>query len=220
MPKPARLVILVLSILTLLTTLEGARLALTRPDGAAWGSLGFEIVIAVACVIGILLGRGCFKAGPGIAAACVAGTIFVATLFGRLEFVSSPRAIPRDLWFLGRTGLAALIGLMAAFTVLSRDRRSIAMVVRSALFFVPLVAFAAFWAATGGLWLGTSNSGGAEVARVVILLFLALVGGGLFCAGAHCLIRAFEFGVPPGQPGAPEPLPTSGAAVQAPAKSV
>lgn len=211
-PTPCRLVLLLLSAAILLSNLAGAGLALVGGEVPVWGWFGFEAVMAVASVFGVLLGLGKFREGWGLAAACVAGAWFVGTGLGRLATHTSPGAVLRDTWFLARTGGAGLVALAGAYAVLSRDRRSIRPLIRGFAFLAPIVLGGGAWVATGGGWLGQSHEGGAGVLRMSILIILATLAGGLFCAGAHFIIRAFEHGVPPDQPGSLAATPASKAA--------
>src|SRR4051812_43384921 len=65
------------------SALVGAGLALLTPVIApgqhpSWPFLAFEGVIILAATIGVLFGLGRYADAPGIALACVAGTILIA----------------------------------------------------------------------------------------------------------------------------------------------
>ena len=50
----------------------------------AWFMLGFELVLVVGAVMGVLTGLGRFREGPAAAIACVAGVTLVASFLGYL----------------------------------------------------------------------------------------------------------------------------------------
>lgn len=127
---------------------------------------------------------------------------------GRLPFHNSPRGVVSDPWFVGRLVAAGAVALAGAYAVLCRDSRAWRRLVTGLLLLAPVAAFGAFWMFTGGGWLGATHEGGAGVVRVCAMLLIALVCGGLFCFGADSIIRAFGHGVPQGQPGAPDPIPS------------
>lgn len=206
MPRAARATVLVFSVLTLVSAVAGAFFALRATPSPQWGAFGYEVVIAAACVFGILLGRGCFQTGSGIAAGMIALAWFVGSGMGRLPFHNSPRGVIVDPWFLGRLAASVAVAAAGAYTVLSRDGRSWRRLLIGFVLLAPVGAFGAYWVVTGGGWLATPQTGGANVVRISLLLLSVLVSGGLFCFAADSFIRAFGYGVPQGQPGAPAPL--------------
>lgn len=209
MPTFVRLTILVISTAILLSNAAGAFFALQAAPEPYWGWMGFEIVMAIASVFGILLGTGRFRSGSGLAAACVAGAWFVGTGMGRLQTHAAPTQVLGDSWFLGRFAAAGLVAAAGAFAVLIRDRRSWRKLFTGLAMLAIVAGFGAFWLKTGGMWLGATQTGFMDVVRKGVVAVLVVGCGVLFCAGAHLVIAAFEFGVPMGQPGAPEPVSTS-----------
>ena len=197
---------------------------LTSADQYYWMVVGFEVVVVVACIFAVLTARGKFRDGPGMALVSVAGVLFVAGVLGYLSTKGTDgalmlrgRAFPMKPWALLHAGAAGLMALAAAYEVLRRDRRSLYYLSRAAMAGVPLGAvMAAGWfmwkrsreasAAFDAQVASAIASGvvppvaldpavpawltwvGASVASVVVLV--------LFCACAHCLIRAFEMGRP------------------------
>src|SRR5262249_6452882 len=120
--------------LSALGMMAASTLLVTKP---VWVLFGFEFVIAVATVLGILFAAGKFQEGQGLALACVAGTITVGSFLGWLgaqrHLATSHGDIPLNGWMLGRMGAAAVIALVGAWLVLSRNPRSKSYVLRSAL---------------------------------------------------------------------------------------
>lgn len=209
MPKFARLIALCVSALVLLSNGAGAFFALRATPEAYWGWMGFEVVMAVASAFGIMLGLGRYREGSGLAAACVAGAWFVGSGMGRLQVHAAPSDVLRDTWFLARFGCAALVATAGAITVLSRDGRSWKKLAMGLAMLCVVGGIGVFFAKTGGMWLGTPQSGAMDVARKSALVAVVIGTGVLFCIGAHLVIAAFEMGVPQGQPGAPTPLKPS-----------
>jgi hypothetical protein len=215
MPAPARFVALALGSCVLVSNGAGAVFALRASPEPFWGWLGFEIVMAVASVFGVLLGLGKFREGSGIAAACVAGAWFVGTGMGRLQTHAAPSQVLSDPWFLARFATAALFAASGAYAVLVRQPRSFRKLAAGGVMLLVVVGVCGFWLKTGGMWLGTPQPGAMDIARMGALSLLVIGSGVLFCIGSHLVIAAFQMGVPAGQPGSLQPAK----GVQAPGKS-
>jgi hypothetical protein len=128
-PQWARMLVVVTCLAVLASALAAAVLSLAAPMLAKdqrtnWALFGFELVIMVACAQGVLFGRGRFAQGPGLALACIGGTILVASALGwkgSAKQVAGFSLTP----LLGARFLAVMvIGGCGAWCVLSRDRRS------------------------------------------------------------------------------------------------
>lgn len=211
MPRALRGVVLVVSSGVLLSAATGMYVTLSADPSPQWGAFGYEIVIAVSAVFGVLLGLGRFRAGSGLCAGLVGLAWFVGTGMGRLPFHSSPRGVVADPWFVGRLAAAAVVACSGGLAVLARDARSWKRLIVGGMLLAPVVAFVVYWFGMGGGWLGSTQSGALEVIRTCVLFVVVLVLGGMFCFGADAVIRAFGYGVPAGQPGAPEPATLKGA---------
>src|SRR5262245_43109895 len=98
--------------------LAGAAPLLVPDQRPSWALVGFELVVLVACVQGVLFGRGRFGQGPGLALACVGGTILVASGLGWAG--SGKQLLGHSLTpLLGARLLAvAVIGICGAWCVL------------------------------------------------------------------------------------------------------
>lgn len=162
-----------------------------------WVLFGFEIATLLAAVIGVLIARGMFADGPGLAIACVAGTVFIAAVLGWMGSRQSLATGSGDIslrWYLvGRVGVAAVLGGLAGWVVLCRDRRSWPLLTRSVLLGGPVVLLMGVYAVRpemvrrvlGGMpgWL----SG-------IMLTIGGLIAVVLISMSVHFLIRAFEQG--------------------------
>jgi hypothetical protein len=161
--------------------------------------MGMELCIGLAAALGVLFARGFFREGPGMALACVSGTIFVASILGYLSVpnaqmtMSAGGTIGLKPFLLGRLVLAVLLGIAAAWLVLSRNSRSWSYVARAALTGLPLAAIGLI-ALKGRTWLSSGGAGVPAWVGWIGAIVLACVGLALFCACVHCTIRAFEMG--------------------------
>ena len=195
MPKPPKL-LLIASVLVGVLIVASAALRLVQGAAASppyYFSIGFELLALLAGVFAVLVGRGKFAEGPGIALLCVAGVVVVASAVT----YSTPRAVPlydtrmlRDPMTLGRMGLggaAAAIG--ALIVLLRRPRESIRLLLWGALWTGVAIALASPVLFARGSLTGLNpvlTTVGAVVGFVVFVGFLS--------AGAHFIIRAFNAG--------------------------
>lgn len=182
------LFVALLSGLVLLSAVVGAgAAALHAPP--IWFMLGFEVIIAVAGVFGVLTGLGRFLNGPALALVCVAGAVGAGSLLG---FLAGRGNLAIDLWpFLMARGVAAAAILaMAGWAVLSRRPQE-----SWRRLGVGIACLIGFGAIAGGLWVaqgwltGLGTMPGAIIGLVAGATLL-----GLLAAAVHHVIRAFETG--------------------------
>lgn len=159
-----------------------------------WLLFGFEVVVGVAAVLGVLFGLGRFAEGPGLALACVSGTILMGSALGWLAAnrqVAGHSITP----ILGFRGAAALgLGLLGAVCVLSRNPKSWRIAAWGVATGLPVLIAAAAMIRPGTRRaiegaVGRAGTMG-TVAAVVGLLILAA----LLCASVHLMVKAFELG--------------------------
>jgi hypothetical protein len=199
MNSTIRRLVLVVSLLVFASAVAGAGAAVVVPlvvsgEQARWAMFGFEVVCAVAAALGVLVGLGRYASGPGLALACIAGTILVASRLGwqaggrQIAGVSlSPLLAAR-----GAAGLA--LGLAGIAVVLGRRPGAWRTAFIGGLLILPVAAGAvALLVPAGrqavGSWLGTSP---AFIFGVAVVAFLGATA--LLAAGVHLVIRAFEMG--------------------------
>ncbi|MEZ6233841.1 MAG: hypothetical protein R3B68_06590 [Phycisphaerales bacterium] len=130
-PGWARALVGGLSLATALWGLVGVVAAAFLAGTPVWTALGFEVVVVVAGVLGVLLGLGRFREAPALGVLCVAGVFGVASI---LEYTGSSgdlAGIPLRPWMLARIAIAAILAGVAALLVLQRDRRSWGMLVKA-----------------------------------------------------------------------------------------
>lgn len=195
---PIRGGVVVLSVLAALSV-GGMCVLAMRANQPYYLLMGMELCIALAAALGVLFARGFFREGPGMALACVSGTIFVASILGYLSVpnaqmtMSGGGTIGLKPFLMGRLILAVLLGVGAAWLVLSRNARSWSYVARAALTGVPL-AVIGFVGFKGRTWLSSGGAGVPAWVGWIGAIVLACVGLALLCACVHCTIRAFEMG--------------------------
>lgn len=196
---------------------------LTRADQPYWMVVGFEVVVLAASAVALLFSRGKFRDGPGMALLCVAGPIFVAGVLGYLStkptasLLLHGRAVAMKPWALAHAGAAGVLAMLSAYEVMRRNTRSLYYLARAAMAGAPLAAMLA------AAWMLYRKSQTAQAAYEALVEDAILKGqsppptpepflppsvtwlGGslgavvalvLFCACAHCVIRAFEMGRP------------------------
>lgn len=198
-PKPVSLMILFLSALMALSGVLGLVLSVY---GNRYLSLGFEATLILAGVFGVLAGLGRFRDGPGLAALCVGGTIFVCGV------LSEPTLVPR---LLGRGGAPSVVmgvdlvhlamarvatgllvtALAGAIVLLRRPRESLSMLARGVVIGLPLVlaGILAMTPSVRGFVTGLQ-----PVFIVVLVCAVLLVLGACLSISIHCIIRSFELG--------------------------
>src|SRR3954465_10295691 len=119
-----------------------------------WLMFGFEIVIAVATVLGLQFALGRYQDGQGLALACVAGTIAVGSVLGWIgaqrHLTTSHGDISLNAWLLGRLAAALALGAVGAVFVLSRNQRSWWHLIKAALLGGPIVMLAAAYVVKPG----------------------------------------------------------------------
>jgi hypothetical protein len=214
MKRPVGLVVAVVCALVGVSALIGAPLSLFafKP---LWYLLGFEIVVLIAAVFGVLVAIGRFGDGPGLALLCVAATIAGASFFGNqsgtnrdaknfnpmsgptLGHIShnSEHTIDRliggvTLFLVLRIAAAGVIAAGAAWVVLvRRPRESMSSLMKAGAAGVCLLGvMIGAWKLRGM----TASMGG--FATTILGLIVGVVVLGLLAATVHFAIRAFEFG--------------------------
>lgn len=196
--KTIRMLVLVVSGLVLLSALGlgGAAAGIqyvVAGQKPSWLLFGFEVVVGAAGVLGVLFGRGKFGEGPGLALACIGGTVLAGSALGWLaagKQVGGHSITP----LLGPRVLAAgVIGLAGAYCVLSRNPKSWKVAAWGAGTGAPVViaAMAMMRGSSRRVIESAVSSGvlgtvGAVVGLVVVAACL--------CASVHLVVKAFEMG--------------------------
>src|SRR6185295_13403195 len=105
---------------------------------------GFEIVVVVAGLLGIIWSRGRFLDAPSLALLCIAASVAVASILG---YVGATGKIDLGVrgtislrpWLFGRLGASLLLCAIAAGLALARDRRSIPVFMKGLIAAAPIV---------------------------------------------------------------------------------
>jgi hypothetical protein len=199
LPKPVRIMVGAIAAALTLSALGTATLSFLVVDKPLWLLFGFEVVIAITGVLGLMFALGRFQEGQGLALACVAGTVAVASFLG-IWFVLRRNALavnmsvrPVEMLLLARLGAAGVLGLIGAWAVLKRNSRSWWYLGRAAMAVAPLLAAGAVFA-LGRAQVSSAASALPGWVSGLIGGILAMVGMVLVCAAVHCVIRAFEMG--------------------------
>ena len=141
-PKPLLLLTGVLSGLVLLSAAATLVASFAIPARPVWPLIGFEVLIVFAGVYGVLAARGAFAEGPGLAHACVSGTVFAASVLGFLGATGQIGEHNLQSWLLARVMLSVSIGLIGAWIVLRRTPGAALMALRGATYSAAAIGFA------------------------------------------------------------------------------
>lgn len=156
-----------------------------------WFLAGFELLVIVASVFGVLVAMGRFRDGPALALACVVGVIGVGSL---LAYVGPGKAFLGDaarVYLIARGLDAATLGLAACLLVWVRQpRTSLRSLLIAAAWLVALAVVAVVMFKVRGA-LATSSG--------AIRFACAVVFGGMLIAAlsgaVHYAVRSFQAGV-------------------------
>jgi hypothetical protein len=174
--------------LVLLSALAGAGVAALHSP-PVWFMLGFEVVIGVAAVFGMLTGRGRFGDGPALALVCVAGAVGAGSLLG---FLAGRGNIGVNLtpFLLAREAAAAVyLGVAGAMVVMRRPGVSLRRLA------IGLACAAAFAGEAALLWKMRGSLGGlGTMAGALVGLVAAVTLLGLLAGAVHQIVGAFEAG--------------------------
>jgi hypothetical protein len=197
--RTTRRISLAISALVLASAVVGAALALVAPlistqPHSSWVLASFEVVTIAAAATGVLFGLGHFREAPGLALACVAGTILVSSTLGWAGSAKVFLGHSLTPYLLGRALASVALALLGAACVLGRDPRAWRWAVTGAVLAAPaLLVGAAALTSTGSRYLGVAL-GASPIQRTTVVVLGGLVLGSLLAAGGHMLIRAFELG--------------------------
>lgn len=140
-PSGLRLAIAILSVLALASAIATVGVAWAVAGRPSWALLGFEFLTLMAGAFGLAAASGKFSDGPGIALACVAGTVLAASIFGYLGTTGQIGDWKLHGWLIARATIAGLIGLLAAWVVLRRTPGAWLLAIRGAIYTAAAVGF-------------------------------------------------------------------------------
>ncbi|GMV27497.1 MAG: hypothetical protein AMXMBFR58_35280 [Phycisphaerae bacterium] len=203
--RPLRIVTGICSAIVGLTALATIPLLFFASSKPAWFLFGFEVIMPVPALLGLLYAGRRWSDPTGLGLGCVAGTVFFGSILGVVSLPQQSLGSPDGpigqvsmLPWLAVRALAALgIAFCAVRTSIGTDRRRWRTLVwglaNSGVFLV--LAAAAFKYRNSPFVTGQEESSAA--------LRLAILGGGAVvmlitvCAGTHLVVRAFERDVKP-----------------------
>ncbi|MCA9300703.1 MAG: hypothetical protein KDA28_16655 [Phycisphaerales bacterium] len=178
-------------VLTLSAPVFGV-LAAVLPAKPGWAMIGFEVVVLVSGVLGILLGLGRFRDGPALGLACVGGTCIVASGLAAIGVQRHLGTMSLDTYLGGRVLVGGAFILLGALAVLGRTPRSRQYLGRCAVVCIPLVLVVAVLAFTPARAVLRPTTGMLEAIRILGLLLGGFVIVAIVSIAGHLGIRAFD----------------------------
>lgn len=194
-PAPIRLVTTGSGGLLLLSACGGVFVGFQAAGQPLWGTLSFEAILLVTGLLAVLLGRGRFAPGFGMAAGVLGACAIGATVLGYVDALPNLARTWAASVLRPATALRVALG-MALLTCAAADvlRRDLAQAKRFLMGLIVLAPVAVVGAAAnfGKLaFLTNSAEGNAELLRVGSLFILGVIGIALVSAGGHLVITAF-----------------------------
>jgi hypothetical protein len=181
-----------LSGILLASALTGFFAAWRIPPKPGWAMMGFEAVITVSGVYGILLSRGRFSATPALTLACIAGATFVGSVLGYVGVQKKLAEHSLSPFLLGRIGIAAAFVAMSVGVAIGPSREGWKLLIRGVLALVPLIGIVAWYHYARLAPLLAGGEGAVEILRLAGLTIVAVAAGACICAAIHWTIRSFE----------------------------
>lgn len=187
---------LLLGVALVISTLGMSYTATVLATSFRWDLLAFELITLSAGIIAILFGMGKFREGPGLALLAVAGTVFAAAVLGFVgvgqQISLKGQASPMSLrtYVLVRVAIAAGFGAVSVLLLLTRNRSSMIVALKSLYAWIPaaiIIAGVAKRAVVAKALAGTPEFISPTLG---VLAGLALIG--FVSAAVHMTIRAFE----------------------------
>ncbi|MBX3381149.1 MAG: hypothetical protein KF805_13730 [Phycisphaeraceae bacterium] len=140
-PSGLRAAIAVLSALIIASSVATIGASFFAEGRPPWALMGFELLTIMAGAFGLATARGRFADGPGLALACVAGTVLAASIFGYLGTTGQIGDWKLHTWLIARATTAALVGLLAAWVVLRRTPGAWLLALRGTVYTAAAIGF-------------------------------------------------------------------------------
>lgn len=179
----------------LATALAGAAASAANSPKSAWFTFGFEGVIAVAGLFGVLTATGRLRGSPALCYACVAGCVALGSLLGYLGVKGVLMGVGLKPMLAARAALALGLAAYASHLVFRASGKAAykSFLLGMLLGLGALAPMAAAWSARRSL--ADMN----EVVLAVVVVFGGLAVIGVGAAGVHLVIRAYTLGIDKGR---------------------
>ncbi len=190
-PTAVRWAIGILSALLLLSGIGAAVASQVIPPKPAWALTGFEVVVAFSSFFGLMVFAGRVRQAPALAVLCVAGATLVGSVLGYLAVKVSLAHLPLKPWLAARLGVVGLLTLCAIVIALGSNRQAWNVLVKAALFAVPLAGVALWYRLAHLAPLDTPMPGFKDALRLAAIAGVATTCAVCVCAVTHLSVRAF-----------------------------
>lgn len=180
-------------------TLIAASILAAKP---LWLLIGFESVVIVSMVVGLLgvVGSSASQTrGQALGLASLAFTLFLAgvlgyfSINGLFQLKGEGQYVGMKPWLGGRLAAAALLGLIASYIVFARNSKSWSYLVKAACAGAPVVIALGVTFVFRGQVRSMIDAVPSWI-PILIACFAGLIGVALSAACGHFLIRAYEMG--------------------------
>lgn len=175
-PQYVRVAIGTLCAIVAISALGGGVAAVWLPEKPAWTAVGFELVTLIAAALGLVMATDKYRNGPGLALACIAGSMLVAAGLGYLAGGSKGQAGDGSIRLLlaVRVIMSLTLGLLAASLVLGRRKGQWKLAVHGAALLAAGPALGLLHRQTDGDWF-SGPDGGSLGMTAIAFLALAIV---------------------------------------------
>ncbi len=185
-----RLFALLVCLVLALGGCAGAIGGLLSKPAPPWFFVAFEVVSAIAGVMGVVAVRRAPRAGTALALLCVAGCAAAGGVLGYLGAGKMLLGYSLTPHLYTRLGIGGVLTIIAAVEVLRFNaKESVVLLIKGGALLLPvLVVLGAWWSGASQGW-ASALSGNV---RTLGAIFGFLVVLALLCAGVHFTMRAFE----------------------------
>ena len=155
-----------------------------------WGMFGFEVVIILSAGFALAYAMGKITQAPGLALACIAGSIIVSAGLGLIATSMGVSEVLRNPIFLARIALAGGFSVLAVVEALGTCARAWNSMIKGSVLAVGSLGVIGVGLATRSSWM--ASAGVLQVALIIAGILGLILMGAFFCVGVHMVIRAFE----------------------------
>ena len=202
MKPPPKTILAIVGLVSAFIIISGAIGLWQSIDAQAWFRIGFESVLTLSGVIGLLTALGRFNSSPAWSMISITGAILVCTLLANatsghgagmgMNPVALFRSALKDQMSLARLVSGGVMGIMFVLTLFVRAPGvTLGRLLRGGACLAPVVATVVLWR-MGPLktWVYSLNVI-VQTGLAIVAFFASLI---LISAGVHYLIRSLEAG--------------------------